>query len=139
MLYPNELRAQKSNNYPTTRAESCTSPCYQFYSATGTVSKCLPCHTSSVLHQASAISLNELRAQKSNNYPTTRAESCTRPLLSVVGLVFQKGRGKRVTNTYNKFRSDLKNLVGVERFELPTHCSQSSCATRLRYTPKSAY
>jgi hypothetical protein len=29
---------------------------------------------------------------------------------------------------------DLK-LVGVERFELPTHCSQSSCATRLRYTP----
>jgi hypothetical protein len=28
------------------------------------------------------------------------------------------------------------NLVGVERFELPTHCSQSSCATRLRYTPK---
>ncbi len=27
------------------------------------------------------------------------------------------------------------NLVGVERFELPTHCSQSSCATRLRYTP----
>ncbi len=27
------------------------------------------------------------------------------------------------------------NMVGVERFELPTHCSQSSCATRLRYTP----
>ena len=27
-------------------------------------------------------------------------------------------------------------MVGVERFELPTHCSQSSCATRLRYTPK---
>lgn len=26
-------------------------------------------------------------------------------------------------------------MVGVERFELPTHCSQSSCATRLRYTP----
>ena len=29
-----------------------------------------------------------------------------------------------------------KKMVGVERFELPTHCSQSSCATRLRYTPK---
>ena len=29
----------------------------------------------------------------------------------------------------------LCGLVGVERFELPTHCSQSSCATRLRYTP----
>jgi hypothetical protein len=28
-----------------------------------------------------------------------------------------------------------KKMVGVERFELPTHCSQSSCATRLRYTP----
>jgi hypothetical protein len=27
----------------------------------------------------------------------------------------------------------------VERFELPTHCSQSSCATRLRYTPTLAF
>ena len=27
------------------------------------------------------------------------------------------------------------NLVGVERFELPTSCSQSRHATRLRYTP----
>ena len=26
-------------------------------------------------------------------------------------------------------------LVGVERFELPTSCSQSRRATRLRYTP----
>src|SRR6266480_8143451 len=29
-------------------------------------------------------------------------------------------------------------LVGVERFELPTSCSQSKRATRLRYTPKKA-
>ena len=28
-----------------------------------------------------------------------------------------------------------KKLVGVERFELPTSCSQSKRATRLRYTP----
>ena len=28
------------------------------------------------------------------------------------------------------------SLVGVERFELPTSCSQSRRATRLRYTPK---
>ena len=28
----------------------------------------------------------------------------------------------------------LPIVVSVERFELPTHCSQSSCATRLRYT-----
>src|SRR5229473_2284174 len=28
------------------------------------------------------------------------------------------------------------NLVGVERFELPTPCSQSKCATRLRHTPR---
>ena len=28
------------------------------------------------------------------------------------------------------------NLVGVERFELPTSCSQSRRATRLRYTPR---
>ena len=26
-------------------------------------------------------------------------------------------------------------VVGVERFELPTSCSQSRRATRLRYTP----
>ncbi len=26
-------------------------------------------------------------------------------------------------------------LVGVEGFEPPTPCSQSRCATRLRYTP----
>ena len=29
----------------------------------------------------------------------------------------------------------LSELVGVERFELPTPCSQSRCATRLRHTP----
>ena len=28
------------------------------------------------------------------------------------------------------------NLVGVERFELPTSCSQSKRATRLRHTPR---
>ena len=27
-------------------------------------------------------------------------------------------------------------MVGVERFELPTPCSQSRCATRLRYAPQ---
>ena len=29
-----------------------------------------------------------------------------------------------------------RSVVGVERFELPTSCSQSKRATRLRYTPK---
>ncbi|GEM_PF-2870308 len=29
----------------------------------------------------------------------------------------------------------LYKMVGVDGFEPPTHCSQSSCATRLRYTP----
>jgi hypothetical protein len=29
----------------------------------------------------------------------------------------------------------LKNLVGAGRFELPTPCSRSKCATRLRYAP----
>ena len=28
-----------------------------------------------------------------------------------------------------------RELVGVEGFEPPTPCSQSRCATRLRYTP----
>ena len=30
----------------------------------------------------------------------------------------------------------LKNMVGAEGFEPPTACSQSRCATRLRYAPK---
>ncbi len=33
--------------------------------------------------------------------------------------------------SYGRF----EELVGVERFELPTSCSQSRRATRLRYTP----
>ena len=32
-------------------------------------------------------------------------------------------------------RGAARKLVGVERFELPTSCSQSRRATRLRYTP----
>ena len=31
--------------------------------------------------------------------------------------------------------AQLSKLVGVEGFEPPTPCSQSRCATRLRYTP----
>src|SRR5689334_7059207 len=30
---------------------------------------------------------------------------------------------------------DRRSRVGVEGFEPPTSCSQSKCATRLRYTP----
>lgn|GEM_PF-3577707 len=30
---------------------------------------------------------------------------------------------------------NIQKVVGVERFELPTSCSQSRRATRLRYTP----
>ena len=35
------------------------------------------------------------------------------------------------------FKTPIK-MVGVERFELPTSCSQSRRATRLRYTPNTA-
>ena len=43
-------------------------------------------------------------------------------------------------NCYAIFQSPIHRnqfyyLVGVERFELPTSCSQSRRATRLRYTP----
>src|SRR5690606_35970968 len=37
--------------------------------------------------------------------------------------------------SYGRIAVFFIKMVGVERFELPTHCSQSSCATRLRYTP----
>ena len=30
-------------------------------------------------------------------------------------------------------------MVGVVGFEPTTHCSQSNCATKLRYTPKVAF
>ncbi len=43
-------------------------------------------------------------------------------------LRFHKARGRTAPKAVGK-------LVGVERFELPTSCSQSRRATRLRYTP----
>ena len=36
-------------------------------------------------------------------------------------------------------QASLEKMVGVERFELPTSCSQSRRATRLRYTPNYLY
>ena len=40
----------------------------------------------------------------------------------------------RINLTFQSYHL-MGNLVGVERFELPTSCSQSRRATRLRYTP----
>ena len=44
-----------------------------------------------------------------------------------------------IPNRYHKMSADKnykpQQLVGVEGFEPPTPCSQSKCATRLRYTP----
>ena len=50
------------------------------------------------------------------------------------------GRFDRSANTvtsdeYSAVNEAAEELVGVERFELPTSCSQSRCATRLRHTP----
>ncbi len=44
-------------------------------------------------------------------------------------------RKSRNTNVSIK----LNKMVGIERFELPTSCTQSRRATRLRYTPKILY
>ncbi len=44
------------------------------------------------------------------------------------------GRLNQVPHITGKFQF-RQNMVGVERFELPTSCSQSRRATRLRYTP----
>ena len=35
----------------------------------------------------------------------------------------------------NRTRRSVLQMVGAERFELPTLCSQNRCATRLRYAP----
>src|SRR5690606_23379236 len=45
---------------------------------------------------------------------------------------------RTVYNTFCYCTAVMK-LVGVERFELPTSCSQSRRATRLRYTPKPCF
>ena len=42
---------------------------------------------------------------------------------------------KEILKGERKSISNEEKLVGVERFELPTSCSQSRRATRLRYTP----
>ena len=59
-----------------------------------------------------------------------------RPMLYPIELRAQK------LSCRPRLLSDLqrkpKKLVGVERFELPTSCSQSRRATRLRYTPTSS-
>ena len=53
----------------------------------------------------------------------------------------QLSYGRLATNWYEPPESreamsgPKKKVVGVERFELPTSCSQSRRATRLRYTP----
>ena len=53
----------------------------------------------------------------------------------------QLSYGRLATNWYEPLESHepmsgpKKKVVGVERFELPTSCSQSRRATRLRYTP----
>ena len=44
---------------------------------------------------------------------------------------FHKGN-RSISKAYNSLAI---KLVGVERFELPTSCTQSRRATRLRYTP----
>ena len=44
------------------------------------------------------------------------------------------GRQNRLS-TLSFLSSPASKVVGVERFELPTSCSQSRRATRLRYTP----
>jgi hypothetical protein len=53
-----------------------------------------------------------------------------------IRLSYGRPRSKRASNRPAFSKSErFFHLVGVEGFEPPTHCSQSSCATRLRYTP----
>ena len=43
--------------------------------------------------------------------------------------------GFEMLEVHGRAAAPGKELVGVKGFEPSTHCSQSSCATRLRYTP----
>jgi hypothetical protein len=53
-------------------------------------------------------------------------------LRQVRPIVFHK-----VTERCGKTMADEERMVGAEGFEPPTLCSQSRCATRLRYAPTS--
>ena len=80
-------------------------------------------HRYSALHFDSSIPVEGSRIHSPVLYE--RLGEAQRPLLYPVELQAQ--------------RINQKNMVGVERFELPTSCSQSRRATRLRYTPNTPF
>ena len=69
-------------------------------------------------HPASAVEVTGFRARGPHKNP--RATRCMRRT--------ELPDEPRTSNS-------LLMLVGAERFELPTPCSQNRCATRLRYAP----
>jgi hypothetical protein len=87
--------------------------------------------------------------QRAANGAPGRTRTCNprlrRPVLYPVELRALASRGvvrccpapqRCIAKKANEYdRKTAKKVVGAERFELPTLCSQSRCATRLRYAP----
>src|SRR6185437_9387683 len=67
-----------------------------------------------------------------------RLERATYGLEGRCSIRLSYGQLPGAQTTQNIHASASARLVGVGRFELPTSCSQSKRATRLRYTPKKA-
>ena len=60
-----------------------------------------------------------------------------RGVINILRFVFKKSYKIISNNALDKeIVENSGSVVGVERFELPTSCSQSRRATGLRYTPK---
>src|SRR5215472_471508 len=85
---------------------------------------------SSVCHQRCCGTFTDITILNSNNLPLPLPESeggeRSKPVDSALQSALQCS---------GQFHKSLISLVGAGRFELPTPCSRSKCATRLRYAP----
>ena len=67
-----------------------------------------------------------------NIYGKAMIDTKLQALTKLLEYAVVESLGVAVNWTYSQIAD---SLVGAERFELPTLCSQSRCATRLRYAP----
>ena len=142
MLYPNELRALRIPFPKRSLADCCVARVLEPHVCLNTLrfrARGTPCTR---LNQASGKAPQVrfiLPDFQYRDYSRSRSSMRSRPLIQILNLIRCRSPNgfDRIIATppSRSTQATGLKLVGVERFELPTHCSQSSCATRLRYTP----